>query len=81
VRKLWTARVLVLLSAVALGAVVIDERREQERESEQLQRISVPAAPGHVIDVRDDGTSRPRPLSTTLYLRRSAEPRAHPGSR
>jgi hypothetical protein len=81
VRKLWTARVLVLLSAVALGAVVFEERRQQERESEALERISGDARPGHVIDLRVDGYSRPRAFSTTLYKRWSPDRRPRPGSR
>jgi hypothetical protein len=48
VRKLWTARVLVLLCAAALVAVVFEERRQQE--SEALQRISGDDVPGRVID-------------------------------
>jgi hypothetical protein len=80
VRKLWTARVLVLLCAAALVAVVFDERRQQERESEALQRISGDDVPGHVIDLEIDGGARPRAFSTMLYPRWSAERRAHPGS-
>jgi len=81
VRKLWTARVLVLLSAVALGVVVFEERRQQDRESEGLQRISGPAEAGHVIDLRVEGYARPRAVSTTIYRNWSAERRARPGSR
>jgi hypothetical protein len=81
VRKLWTARVLVLLSAAALGAVVFEERREQERESEALERISGDARHGHVIDLRVDGYARPRAFSTTHYLRWSDDRRPRPGSR
>ena len=79
-RKLWTARVLVLLSAVALGAVVLEERREQERESAALQTISSPAEAGHVIDLRVDGYAQPRAVSTIGYRNWSAE-RPGPGSR
>jgi hypothetical protein len=39
VRKLWTARVLFLLAAVALLVVVIEERRAQEADREPLQTI------------------------------------------
>jgi hypothetical protein len=81
VRKLWTARVLLLLLATALGAVVFEERREQERESEALQRISGPAEAGHVIDLEVDGYARPRAFSTTQYLNWSAERRPRHGSR
>jgi hypothetical protein len=80
VRKLWTARVLVLLSAAALGAVVFEERRQQERESEALERISGDARPGHVIDLRVDGYARPRAFSTTHYLQWSDDRRPRPGS-
>jgi hypothetical protein len=81
VRKLWTARVLFLLTAVALGAVVLEERRQQEREGEAQQRISGPAEAGHVLDLEVDGDSRPRAFSTTLYVNWSAERRPRPGSR
>ena len=74
-RKLWTARVLFLLLAMALGAVVFEERRQQERESEALERISSPAAAGHVIDLRVDGYAQPRAFSTARYLNWSAERR------
>ncbi|HEX5979618.1 MAG TPA: hypothetical protein VFY52_00880 [Thermoleophilaceae bacterium] len=80
-RKLWTARVLFLLSAVALGAVVLEERQQQERESATLLRISGPAEAGHVIDLRVDGYARPRAFSTTVYRNWSAAPRPRPGSR
>jgi hypothetical protein len=80
VRKLWTARVLVLLSAVALGVVVFEEHRQQERESETLQRISSPADAGRVIDLRVDGYAEPRALSTTRYRNWSDERRQRPGS-
>jgi hypothetical protein len=79
VRKLWTARVLVLLCAAALVAVVSEERRQQQ-ESQALQRITGDDVPGHVIDLEVDGGARPRAFSTTLYPRWSADRRAHPGS-
>ena len=79
-RKLWTARVLLLLLAVALGVVVVEERRRQERDSEQLQRISRPAAPARLIDLEADGTGRPRAVSTAPYLHWPAERRARPGA-
>jgi hypothetical protein len=60
VRKLRAARILSVLLALALGVVVVDERRQQERESDQLQRISGPFARGYVIDLQVDGTGRPR---------------------
>jgi hypothetical protein len=83
VRKLWTARVLVLLSAAALGAVVVEEHQQQEREreSEQLQRISGPAAPARPIDLQVGGAGLPPVFSTTPYLPWSAEERARPASR
>jgi hypothetical protein len=81
VGKLWTARVLVLLSAAALGAVVLEERRQQERGNEVLERISGPAEAGHVIDLRVDGYAQPRAFSTTLYRHWSAERRPRPDSR
>jgi hypothetical protein len=39
VRKLWTARILFVLSAAGLGAVVVDERKEQDAEAESLRTI------------------------------------------
>jgi hypothetical protein len=81
VRKLWTARVLFLLSAAALGAVVFEEHRQQELESEALERISGPAGAAEAIDLQVDGDARPRAFSTTLYLNWSAERRLYPGSR
>jgi hypothetical protein len=81
VRKLWTARVLFLLLAAALGAVVFEERRQQERESEAHERISGPAGAAEAIDLQVDGDAQPRAFSTTLYLHWSAERRPHPGSR
>jgi hypothetical protein len=39
VRKLWTARLLFVLSAAGLGAVVVEERREQDAEAESLETI------------------------------------------
>jgi hypothetical protein len=81
VRKLWTARVLSLLLAAALGVVVIEERNQQVRESEQLQRISAPAAPARLIDVEADDTGGPREISTAPYLHRPAERDARGGSR
>jgi hypothetical protein len=81
VRKLWTARVLSLLLAAALGVVVVDERNQQEREGERLERISAPAPPARLID-RDAGdTGRPRAISTAPYLHRPAERDARGGSR
>jgi hypothetical protein len=79
VRKLWTARVLFLLSAVALGAVVLEERRQQERESETLQRISSPADADHVIDLKVDGYAQPREVSTVVYRNWTDEPRPRSG--
>jgi hypothetical protein len=81
VRKLWTARVLVLLSAAALGAVVFEEHQQQERESDALERISGPAGAAEAIDLQVDGDAQPRAFSTTLYLNWSAKRRLHPGSR
>jgi hypothetical protein len=80
VRKLWTARVLFLFLAAALGAVVFEERRQQEQESEALETSSRPAEAGDVIDLRVDGYGRPRAFSTARYLNWSAEPRPLPGS-
>jgi hypothetical protein len=68
VRKLWTARVLSLLLAAALGVVVIEERKQQARESEQLERISAPAAPARLIDLEAGDTGRSRAISTAPYL-------------
>jgi hypothetical protein len=39
VRKLWTARVLFVLADGGLGAVVIEERREQLADREPLRII------------------------------------------
>ena len=76
-RKLWTARVLLLLLVVALGVVVVEERRRQERDSEQLQRISRPAALRNGIDVQADGTARPR--ATPQHPHWPTKPPARPG--
>ena len=38
VRKLWTARVLFVLAAAGLGAVVIEENREQQAEDRESLR-------------------------------------------
>jgi hypothetical protein len=83
VRKLWTARVLFLLSALALGVVVLEERQQQERESETLQRISSPADADHVIDLKVDGYAQPRQVSTIVYRNWSdvRRPRAGPTPR
>jgi hypothetical protein len=80
VRKLWTARVLFLLSAAALGAVVFEERRQQERESETLQRISSPADADQVIDLRVDGYAQPSAVSTIVYRNWSDQRRPRAGS-
>jgi hypothetical protein len=81
VRKLWTARVLVVLAAAGLAAVVIEEHREQAADDEVLHRISAPADTRHVIDLEVDGYARPRAFSTTQYLNWSAERRPRGGSR
>jgi hypothetical protein len=81
VRKLWTARVLFVLAAAGLAAVVIEERREQAAEDEVLQWISAPADTRHVIDLEVDGFARPRAFSTARYLNWSAERRPQHGSR
>jgi hypothetical protein len=48
VRKLWAARVLFVLAAAGLGAVVIEERQDQAGEREPLRSIcsSPPKAEG-----------------------------------
>ena len=60
--------------------VVLEERRQQERESEALQRISGPAGARQVIDLRVDGYAQPHAVSTTVYRNWSAEPRPRPSS-
>jgi hypothetical protein len=81
VRKLWTARALLVLAAAALAAVVVEERREQAADDDALQEISAPANTRHAIDLQVDGDARPRAFSTTLYLNWSAERRPRTGSR
>jgi hypothetical protein len=75
VRKLWTARALVVLSAAGLGAVVVDEHREQVAEDEALENTSAPANARHAVDLQLDGDAQPRAFSTTLYLNWYAERR------
>jgi hypothetical protein len=60
VRKLWTARALLVLAAVGLSAVVVDECREQGADDQAVMRI---------------GDERSRASPMTLHLHWSAEPR------
>jgi hypothetical protein len=39
VRKLWTARIMVLLAAAGLGVVVVEERQAQEADPASLRTI------------------------------------------
>jgi hypothetical protein len=76
VRKLWTARALFLLTALALAAVVLEERRKLEDAAEPVRSVSGPSGQLHAIDPQADGHRRPRAFSTTLYLNWSSERRA-----
>jgi hypothetical protein len=39
VRKLWTARIMVLLAAAGLGVVVVEERQAREADPAALRTI------------------------------------------
>jgi hypothetical protein len=73
VRKLWIARALVVITAAGLGAVVIEERREQSAADRDLKSVSGPSGARQAVDPDRGGDPRPRGFSPTPRSRPLAE--------
>jgi uncharacterized protein YjeT (DUF2065 family) len=72
VRKLWIARALVVIAAAGLGAVVIEEQREQMAE-DQVQRSD-----GALRPVSERGDTPAAHLRVDGYARPPTYPMTHP---
>jgi hypothetical protein len=81
VRKLWIARALVVIAAAGLGAVVIEEHREQitrdqaQRSGGAPRPVSEPSETRPAAHLRVDGNARPLTYSMT-HPRRPVERRS-----
>jgi uncharacterized protein YjeT (DUF2065 family) len=80
VRKLWIARALVVIAAAGLGAVVIEEQREQmaedqaQRSDGALRPVSERSDTRPAAHLRVDGNARPLTYSM-MHPRRPVERR------